>query len=168
MPHTLASFALRIRDHLAADPGPAGRERVRRELESVLLLPAFVAEVGDEQPQRRVLYHDTELGFSILGHVYHGARRAPPHDHGPTWAIYGQVSGETIMDEWSVVEPATPERPGTLRLSHSYRLTPGKAHLYNEGVIHSPRREAAASLIRIEGGPLGGGSRPGWQVLPPD
>ena len=32
-----------------------------------------------------------------------------------------------------------------------YKLVPGDAHLYNEGDLHSPRREAPTRLIRIEG-----------------
>ena len=33
----------------------------------------------------------------------------------------------------------------------SYALKPGMACLYNEGQLHSPRRESATRLIRIEG-----------------
>jgi hypothetical protein len=32
-----------------------------------------------------------------------------------------------------------------------YKLAPGDAYLYNEGDLHSPRREAPTRLIRIEG-----------------
>ena len=32
-----------------------------------------------------------------------------------------------------------------------YKLTPGTACLYNEGDLHSPRREFETRLIRIEG-----------------
>lgn len=165
MPHTLDSFAREAHDLLAADAGPTGRERVRQLLEQVLLLPDFVAPVSDDQPQRRVLYTDAELGFSVLGHVYPGARSVPPHDHGPTWAIYGQVSGATRMDEWHIVEPATPERAGKLRLKQSLNLTPGTARLYNEGELHALSREGAAKLIRIEGGSLEGRERLQWDVL---
>jgi len=33
----------------------------------------------------------------------------------------------------------------------AYRLTPGMAHVYNEGDVHSPRRDGPTRLIRIEG-----------------
>ena len=33
----------------------------------------------------------------------------------------------------------------------TYELTPGRAHIYNEGDVHSPRSEAEKRLIRIEG-----------------
>jgi hypothetical protein len=38
-----------------------------------------------------------------------------------------------------------------VRLVKEYALAPGDAHLYNEGDLHSPRRESATRLIRIEG-----------------
>ena len=163
--HDLESFAREVHALLAADLGPAGRERVRLLLESVLLTPPFAALVGDDQPQKRLLYEDHELGFEILGHVYHEAKRTKPHDHGPGWAIYGQVSGESIMDEWEIVEQATPERTGKVRLSRTYRLQPGQAHLYNERVLHAPRREAAAKLIRIEGPGVSGVKRLTWEAV---
>jgi hypothetical protein len=38
-----------------------------------------------------------------------------------------------------------------VRLVTSYTLKPGMAHVYHEGDLHSPRREGATRLIRIEG-----------------
>jgi hypothetical protein len=38
-----------------------------------------------------------------------------------------------------------------VRLVKEYVLTPGDAYLYNEGDLHSPRREDSTRLIRIEG-----------------
>lgn len=166
MSHTLDSFSRHVHELLLADPGPGGREQVRQLLEEVLLQPAFAELLGDDQPQRRQLYADPQLGFVILGHVYHEAKRTSPHDHGSTWAIYGQVSGESIMDEWTIVEPARGDQPGLVKLSHTYYLRPGEAHLYNEGVLHAPRREAPAKLIRIEGGHIGPRRR--WRVAEPD
>ncbi len=163
-PITFAQFAQRAHDLLAADPGPAGREQVRLLLETFLLTPEAASLVGDDQPQRRVL-HEDPLGFEILGHVFREARRTTPHDHGPSWAIYGQVSGESIMDEWTIVEPATAEQGGKVRLSHTYSLTPGIAHLYNERVLHAPRRDAPAKLIRIEGPGVNSTKRLQWEVI---
>ena len=74
-----------------------------------------------------------------------------PHDHGPTWAIYGQARGKTIMSDWSMIEPASEDKPGKVSLVKEYALSPGDAHLYNEGDLHSPRREGPTRLIRIEG-----------------
>lgn len=155
MSAAIERFAAKARELLGADPGPTGRERVRLLLEGILLDPEVaLAHLTDDQPQRTVLHHDAELGFLVLAHVFREARRTPPHDHGSTWAIYGQVSGTTFMDEWEVVEPATPQQPGLVRLVETYPLGPGQARTYNEGFIHSPWREGPAKLIRIEGGPF--------------
>jgi len=112
----------------------------------------FVAtHLHDGVPERKILYEDPELGSCILGHVNQGARESKPHDHGPTWAIYGQARGKTIMSDWALLEQATEDKPGKVRLVKQYTLTPGDAYLYNERDLHSPRREDSTRLIRIEG-----------------
>ncbi|HEY8353434.1 MAG TPA: hypothetical protein VIK69_00275 [Methylophilaceae bacterium] len=164
MSHTLESFSRKVREFLLADPGPAGREKVRQLLEEVVSDEDFVRlHLDDEQPQRRVLYKDPDLGFAILGHVFKEARRTQPHDHGSSWAIYGQASGETTMDGWEIVEPPANGQVGKVRLRDSIRLLPGAARVYNEGEIHSPRREGPAKLIRIEGNPEQSGNL--WQPV---
>lgn len=152
MTHTLAEFAAACRRILAADPGAAGRQQVCALVRDVLKDDAFVAtHLPDGGPERKILYEDPQLGFCILAHVYEGARESAPHDHGPTWAIYGQARGETLMNDWTVVERPRDGKPGTVRHVRAYRLTPGMAHVYNEGDVHSPRRDGPTRLIRIEG-----------------
>jgi predicted metal-dependent enzyme (double-stranded beta helix superfamily) len=152
MAYTLETFAAAAHDILTADPGPAGREKVRALVEDVLKDDAFIARhLGDGVPERKILYTDPQLGFCILGHVYRGARESNPHDHGPSWAIYGQARGETLMHDWALVEKVTESKPGKVRHVRSYALKPGMAHVYNEGDLHSPRRDGPTRLIRIEG-----------------
>jgi hypothetical protein len=152
MKRTLEQFAAECKEILTNDPGPSGRERVGNLLEDVLKDAEFVETyVGEGTPERQVLYEDGELGFTILAHGYEGARGSAPHDHGPSWAIYGQASGITEMTEWDVVEAASPEKPGKAKAAKVYDLRPGMAKVYNEGQLHSPRREDSTRLIRIEG-----------------
>jgi predicted metal-dependent enzyme (double-stranded beta helix superfamily) len=152
MAYTLEAFATAAHDILTADPGPAGRERLRALVEDVLKDDAFITRyLDDDMPERKILYTDPQLGFCILGHVYQNARESNPHDHGPSWAIYGQARGETLMNDWALVEKATESRPGKVRHVRSYPLKPGMAHVYNEGDLHSPRRDGPTRLIRIEG-----------------
>jgi len=152
MGHTLEGFAAAVHDVLKQDPGPRGREKVCALVEEVLKDDAFVARhLSDDVPERKILYEDPELGFCILAHVYGGARESQPHDHGPSWAIYGQARGETLMNDWALVEPASASRPGKVRHVRSYSLKPGTAHVYNEGDLHSPRRDGPTRLLRIEG-----------------
>lgn len=152
MGYTLEQFAKECRDALKAEPGPGGRKKVCDIVQQVLKDEAFVAtHIPDDTPERRILYEDPELKFCILAHNYHGAKTSNPHDHAHTWAIYGQASGETEMSDWDKVEPATPDTPGKVKLRRSYMLKPGMAYVYNEGDLHSPRREGSTKLIRIEG-----------------
>ena len=152
MAHTLQSFAAQCREILKRENNPAGRSKVSALLQQALKDEQFVAStLTDATPERKILYEDPDLGFCILAHSYSGPKDSPPHDHGPSWAIYGQARGETAMSDWELIEPATPEKPGKVRKTRSYKLTPGVAHVYNEHDLHSPSRAGATRLIRIEG-----------------
>jgi hypothetical protein len=152
MGYSLEQFSAACHRILSDDPGAEGRKKVCALVEDVLKDEAFVAaHLGDDVPERKVLYEDPELGFCILGHVNQGARESKPHDHGPSWAIYGQARGETVMSEWVLVEPAAEDKLGKVRLVRKYSLAPGMAQIYNEGDLHSPSRSGSTRLIRIEG-----------------
>lgn len=153
MAYTLDQFASDCHNALKADPGPGGREKVRQYVEKALkdkeLCAKYLHDNVDQE--RTVLYEDPELGFCICAHVYKGAKQGAPHDHGPTWAIYGQAEGETEMTDWEIVSPPSGDRPAKVKLSRKYKLEPGDAHIYPEGAVHAPYRDGPTRLIRIEG-----------------
>ena len=148
----LEQFAAECRTILRSEPGPSGRRQICQRLEQLLRDRNFVSSVLRETtPEREVLYEDPELGFCVLAHKYHNAKTSPPHDHGPSWAIYGQASGETEMTDYERVAEPADGKPGKARALRTYKLTPGIAYLYNEGDLHSPRRNGPTELVRIEG-----------------
>ncbi|HEV2302435.1 MAG TPA: hypothetical protein VGR91_12780 [Stellaceae bacterium] len=152
MSYNLEQFAGKCHDILQADPSPAGREKVVALVGEMLKDEKFVeTHLTDDTPERKVLYEDPELGFCILAHVYHAAKDSNPHDHGPSWAIYGQARGQTVMTDYFPVARPGEGKPGKARRVKDYTLTPGMAYLYNEGDLHSPRRDGPTKLIRIEG-----------------
>ncbi len=152
MNRTIEQFAAACHDILKAEPNPAGRSKVCALLQNFLKDEQFVSTyIRDETPERQVLYEDPELGFCILAHHYRGAKNSSPHDHGPYWAIYGQARGETEMSDYELLEPASADTVGKCRKTRTYKLTPGVAHVYNEGDLHSPARADSTRLIRIEG-----------------
>jgi len=152
MAYTLPSFAARCHEILTAENNPAGRDKVAALLRDALKDRAFVeSQFDDASPERKIVYEDPQLGFCILAHRYRGAKDSAPHDHGPSWAIYGQADGETAMNDYALVAPASAGAPGQVRKTRSYRLAPGDAHVYNEGDLHSPSRAGPTRLIRIEG-----------------
>jgi len=152
MGYTLEQLSSTCRDILTADRGPEGRKQVCAVIRDVLLDTAFTKTyLVDDGPERKILYEDPELGFCILAHNYNAPKDSPPHDHGPSWAIYGQARGETHMTDYERMAEPAEGKPGKAKARRTYKLVPGVAHLYNERDLHSPRRDGPTQLIRIEG-----------------
>ena len=155
MSYTLDQLAADIRAALKADPGRAGKLTVGRHVERALNDKQFVETNLKPRPKggdpREVLYQDPELGFCICGHVYDGPAHGKPHDHGESWAIYGQASEVTEMTDWTIVEPSDGTRPNLVEPVRTYIMQPGDQHLYDVHDVHSPRRDGPCRLIRIEG-----------------
>jgi hypothetical protein len=155
MSYTLEQLAADIRRALMADPGRAGKAEVCRYVSRSLNDPSFVTTYLKERAPganpREVLFEDPQLGFCICGHVYAGSANGSPHDHGPSWAIYGQAAGVTEMTDWKIVEKGGAGKPSLVEPVRTYVMKPGDAHLYDIGDVHSPKREKPSKLIRIEG-----------------
>jgi len=150
---TIEQFGAECHAILKQDSGPAGLEKIRRGLEEILTDETILAtHLGpDADLERNILYEDPELKFCIIAHVYKGAKNSAPHDHGPTWAIYGQAAGTTEMTEYRMVQAPADGKPGKAAPVKTYEMTPGMATAYAIGQLHSPRRESETRLIRIEG-----------------
>ena len=153
MSYTLEEFAADCRNALKNGEGSEAFEKVRKYVERALKDQAFIEEhVPEETTEpRRIIYEDPHLGFCICAHAYTDAKQGEPHDHGPTWAIYGQAAGETEMTDWEIIDPPNDSSPGKVKKVRSYRMMPGDAHVYAPGDIHAPYRDAPTRLIRIEG-----------------
>src|SRR6476659_4413332 len=153
MAYDLNQFVADCRDILGRNPGPAGREQVRVNLERLLTNKEFIDECCGDAVSRglKVLHDDPELGFQILAHINDKARVSPPHDHGASWAIYGQATQYTDMIEWKREDDGS--RPGEAKLKpvKKYRLTPGHAGIYQDGTIHSIDYPVGARFIRVTG-----------------
>ena len=156
MTYTLEQLSADIRAALKADPGPAGKQAVCKLVSRVLLDQDFIAKHlnAAECKPRKVLYEDPELGFCICGHVYEKPAHGSPHDHGSSWAIYGVAVGDTEMTNWRIVKKGDGETPNLVEPEKSYVMKPGDAHLYDVGVVHSPKRDGLTKLVRIEGANL--------------
>lgn len=152
---TLTQLAADIRETLKADASPAGKQKVCELVSRSLTDKAFIATHLKERAPganpREVLYEDPELGFCICGHVYNGPAIGSPHDHGSSWAIYGQATGTTEMTDWKIVKRGAGTEPSLVEPVKTYTMKPGDAHYYDVGAVHSPKREAPVKLIRVEG-----------------
>jgi predicted metal-dependent enzyme (double-stranded beta helix superfamily) len=154
MSYTLEAFCRDCRAALKSDTGRGGRERVRGLLEKLLADRDFVAQhVSAMPPGRHTLYEDAELGFVVLSHVNARGGKSPPHDHGASWAVYGQAAQYTDMTEWRRTDGGPNDQPGpaTLEVARRYRLEPGRAGLYDVRDIHAIDYPDGARFVRVTG-----------------
>ena len=153
MSYTLDTFTKDAQEALKANAGPAGRERVRVLLEKLLTNEDFVAEaVGPTAPLgTRKLYEDKDLGFVVLAHCNAKPHKSPPHDHGPSWAVYGQAVKHTDMGEFRRLDDGADAGDARLEQVKTYRLNPGQAGVYDVGAIHSIDYPEGSRFVRVTG-----------------
>jgi len=152
MAYELDQFISDCRSILSRDPGPDGREEVRTKLERLLQNPDFVRKHCEDAPRGlHVLYEDPKLGFQVLAHINEKARVSPPHDHGKSWAIYGQANKYTDMIEWQREDDGRDPNHAKLKQVKKYRLNPGQAGIYQDGAIHSIDYPDNARFVRVTG-----------------
>ena len=113
----------------------------------------FIEEYCGENVPRglKLLYEDPELKFQILAHINDKARVSPPHDHGASWAIYGQATKYTEMTEWEREDDGSDPKHAKLKPAKKYRLNPGQAGIYQNGAIHSIDYPDYAKFVRVTG-----------------
>ena len=153
MGYTLEAFAKDCHDILRADPGPGGREQVRKKLQELLKEDDFVAAYcGPEQSGgANVLYEDAELGFQILSHIMDREYAGGAHDHGASWAIYGQAVMHTDMTEWRRKDDGSVPGKAILKKEKTYRMERGDAGIFQSRAIHSIAYPAGSRFIRVTG-----------------
>jgi predicted metal-dependent enzyme (double-stranded beta helix superfamily) len=156
MSYTLDDLCADTRQSLKSKPGHEGREEVRQHLERLLSDKEFLAEHcgPDAKVGKYRLYSDPELGFTVISFISAAGRtESPPHDHGESWAIYGQATLHTNMRDWEHGDAKTEGAPAELRPVKEYRLDPGQAELYDVGDIHSIHPADNCRYVRIAGTP---------------
>ena len=149
MAYTLEQFCDDCHAAIKADSGDASRENIREKLEQLLHNDAFVAAHCGPDAERGVhtLYEDPELGFVVLAHIYEKGVESPPHDHGPSWAVYGQAVEHTDMTVWTETASGDP----IVEPAKTYRLDPGMVGTFNPNDIHSIKFPDGARFVRVTG-----------------
>jgi len=151
--YSLKDLALDIKSTLQTHGIKKGSDTlcyyVKKALMDQNFVPKYLSDRIDGQLEREILYEDREHGFCICGHVYDKEVKGFPHDHGPSWAIYGQAIGETEMTDWKIVKKE--QDTIFVKPDKVYLMKPGDVHFYDIGFVHSPMRKDAVRLLRIEG-----------------
>jgi predicted metal-dependent enzyme (double-stranded beta helix superfamily) len=153
MTYTLEAFIKDAQAALKSNNGPAAREQVRLLLEKLLANKQFVDEaVGPQAPTgTRKLYEDKDLGFVVLAHCNAKPHKSPPHDHGSSWAVYGQANKHTDMTEFRRLDAGSGAGEAKLEKVRSYRLEPGHAGVYDVGAIHAIDYPEGSRFVRVTG-----------------
>ncbi len=154
MSYSFEAFCADCRKNAVA--GEAGREEIRRNVERLLSEKGFVAEHfgPDAEPGIRVIHSDSDTGLQVLAHVYAEGKESPPHDHGDSWAVYGQAVEHTEMTVWQRTDDGAREGHAVVEPARSFRLDPAMAGKFEPGEIHSIRFPAGARFLRVTGADL--------------
>ena len=153
MSYTLEQFSADCRRILTREPGPAGREKVRGKLAQLLAEEDFIAaHCGPDAPVgRHTLYDDAALGFQVLAHIMKNDHDGRPHDHGSSWAIYGQAVKHTDMTVWKRLDDASVDGKADIERDRQFRLEPGDVGIFNEATIHSISYPGGGRFVRVTG-----------------
>jgi len=157
MSYSLEEFVSDCREALEREgQGERARETVRVHLERLLRDPAFItAHCGPEAaPGISALYRDPDHGFVVLCHVYDSGKTSAPHDHGDSWAVYGQAGEHTEMTLWRRTDDGRREGHAEVEPERTFRLDPGMAAAFGPGAIHSIHFPGPSRFMRVTGADL--------------
>ena len=146
MSYSLEDFCSDTRAILREHDDHDGREQVRQKLEQLLVDPDFRAEYLGDEAARGVqqIHEDPQQQFCVLTYNMTAPRSSPPHDHGESWAVYGQAAGHTDMTIWQTDD-------GRVEPVRTFRLEPGQAGLFDVREIHSIDYAEGAKFVRVTG-----------------
>ncbi len=153
MTYTFDQFCADSHAAMAKNSGSAGRDEIRKHLESLLVNKSFIAEqLATQSSGKILLYQDKDFDFHVMAHgTDESDRKGKPHDHGPSWAIYGQATGLTNMTIWNRTDDGSQGDHAELNARQTFSLNPGQAALFDTGVIHSTAHPKPARWIRVTG-----------------
>ena len=136
------------------DTGEADLESIRQNLEKLIKEnPKFVEEKCGASADYGVheLYTDPNLGFIVYAHNIKEGRKSPPHDHGASWAVYGQAKKFTDMTEYRRLDDMSEAGHAEIEKTKKYRLDVGMAGKFGPHDIHQIHFEDEARFIRVTG-----------------
>jgi predicted metal-dependent enzyme (double-stranded beta helix superfamily) len=153
MAYTLENLIDDVKASYDDATGNADLQKVRVHLEKLLTNAEFIEETCGDHAEygAHTLYQDEDRGFMVLAHINEKGRTSPPHDHGASWAIYGQAREFTDMSEYKRNDDGSDASKADVEKVKTYRLDPGMAGVFDAHEIHSIHFPDNARFIRITG-----------------
>ena len=167
MSYTLQDFCAEIHQILLDRNNSCGREQVRAKMGKLLKNAAFIEQFcgSKKKPGVYKLNEDSTTGAVVLSHVMGEGHTSPPHDHGASWAIYGQATKHTVMTEWDRLDDGSNDKNIEIKEARKYRLDPGEVGLFDVGQIHSIEYPDNACFVRVTGVDLDGIDRKAYNLM---
>ncbi|MEE3000130.1 MAG: hypothetical protein VX693_09405 [Pseudomonadota bacterium] len=157
MIYEFQTFCNDCRNAYNGKTGEADLEIIRQNLERLILEnPDFVEEKCGSQADYGVheIYTDPSTGFIVYAHNIKEGRTSPPHDHGASWAVYGQARKFTDMTEYRRLDDKSEAGYAKIEQTKKYRLDVGMAGKFGPHDIHQIHFEDEARFIRVTGADL--------------
>ena len=153
MAYELDDFCEDCKDLIDPATGKKDLEAVRKILEKLCHNQEFLDTNCGPGAVHGVhtLYRDPDKDFMVLAHINDQGRTSPPHDHGASWAIYGQALGYTDMKAYRRLDNGRIEGHAEIEITREFRMNPGDVGLFNEKEIHSIRFDDSCRVVRITG-----------------
>ncbi|MBI4194623.1 MAG: hypothetical protein HY526_06035 [Betaproteobacteria bacterium] len=153
MPYSLQEFCEDTKRILKVDPGRGGVKSVMANIGRLIKDDDFIKEYFHDEIEHGVrrLYVDGELGFVVLGYRCEKAHSTPVHDHGNSWALYGQVRDYTEMTEYDRIDDGTDPTIAKLGVKTRYKLNPGRVGMYWGKQLHAAFTPVGCRYLRVTG-----------------
>tara|TARA_X000001036_G_scaffold430528_2_gene463341 strand:+ start:646 stop:1158 length:513 start_codon:yes stop_codon:yes gene_type:complete len=129
------------------------QEEIRRSMEKLLSETDFIEKYFSSEAEVgiNVIHEDDKTGFQVLTHIYANGKESPPHDHGTSWAVYGQAVKHTDMTIWRRTDNGANENQAIVEPEKTFRLNPTMAGIFEIGKIHSIKFPDGARFLRVTG-----------------
>ena len=151
MPYSLNDLVADIKDIILSEKLPDGSDKICYFVSKALMDQKFISvNLPDRQKgenPREILYEDKETGFCVCGHVYSTEAIGSPHDHGSSWAVYGQASGETEMTDWEIIKDKSVNDIIYVKPFKTYTMKAGDQWRYCKGSCLGGAPSGAASRL---------------------
>ena len=152
----------RLRDAVLLRDVTAIAERIKDDLESFipaegLRLPQRFRRVRPDSYARRLLYRDSDLGFTAVVMTWGPGQRTALHDHAGIWCVEGVVEGVMEVSRFELLEE--PE-DGVFRFAEQGRVqaAAGSAGAlippFEHHVLANPQLDRISLTLHVYGGEM--------------
>jgi predicted metal-dependent enzyme (double-stranded beta helix superfamily) len=138
----------------APDPEQPPLEPIKAAIERALADPRCLNQVyrADDEPAAKagLLYEDPDYGFAVWASVQAPGTYHAPHDHGPTWAVYGVYAGKVDTGLYERTDDGSREGYAEVREIQRVMAQHGDVACMPKGIAHetlSADEKPALNLI---------------------